>query len=141
MPVKIDGDAAGKITRAKIAGLGVPSISAASISRGSTSRTPSTVLRSIGKNVPSAISAIVAGGPRPKRIIVSGSHAVTGMGRKNCSVGSTRPRTRRLRPRMSPSGIATIIATKKPLNTRMMLAMALAANAPLYVSLRMPPNA
>ena len=77
-------------------------------------RTPPTVLSNIGKNVPSAISAIVAGGPSPKRIIVRGSHAVTGIGRKNCSVGSIKPRANVLRPRMRPSGSATIMATKKP---------------------------
>ena len=45
-------------------------------------------------------------------IIDSGSHAVTGIGRSSCNVGSSSPRTMDSRPISMPSGNAIAAASR-----------------------------
>ena len=91
---------------------------AASNNRGSTDRTPKTVFSMIGKNAPRNTRKIAAFGPKPKKIMERGNQAVTGIGRSSEIVGSSICRRSLIRPIISPIGMPSAAASKKPPYTR-----------------------
>jgi len=72
------------------------------------------VLSRIGKKAPRNTRKIADLAPRPKKIIDSGSHAVTGIGRNSDSVGSSSARSSGMRPIIRPIGMPSNAAQKKP---------------------------
>lgn len=122
MPTRMNGVEAGTTTRRKIPASPVPRTRAALIRVRSTSTTPWNVEMTQTRNAARKMTKIFGVSPMPISTMASGMMASGGMVRKNCTQGSTRPRTKPYHPMRNPTGIARAVPRAKPARTRPRLA-------------------
>jgi hypothetical protein len=116
--VNIEGREPGANTLKKISFLFAPRVFEASIKIESIESTPEIVLRIIGKKQPKKMIKTADLNPIPNQRIARGIQAKGGTGRMTSINGVIASRRGPDQPIIIPRGIASIAATKNPMNTR-----------------------